>query len=153
MRKMIGVLRLMYRGEVAEGLELAKRYGIHDPGLRHLGMVLEAQKTGDWVTFENELQQSHLNSLYDPILLSGQLIATAQRGDWEEFRRLCHAVGQARFSPDMNSSLYLRSFALLGDVAAVECVCASSGHQLPYENREYWTAVAEQICEVCHGES
>jgi rhomboid protease GluP len=145
MRKMIGVLRLMYRGEVAAGLELAKRYGIHDPGLRHLGMVLEAQKTGDWATFENELQQSHLNSLYDPILLSGQLVATAQRSDWEEFRQLCHAVGQARFSPDMNSSLYLRSFALLGDVAAVECVCASSGHQLPYENREYWTAVAEQI--------
>ena len=145
MRKMIGVLRLMYSGDVAAGLELAKRYGIHDPGLRHLGMLLEAQKTGDWVTFENELQQSHLNNLCDSTLLSGQLIATAQRGGWEEFRQLCHQVGQARFSPDTNGSLYLKSFALLGDVAAVQCVCVSSGHQLPYENREFWTAVAEHI--------
>ena len=145
MRKMIGVLRLMYRGEGAAGLELAKQYGIHDPGLRHLALVIEAQKTGDWANFENELQKSNLNSLYDPILLSGQLVATAQRGDWEEFRQLCHQIGQARFAPDMNGSLYLRAFALLGDVAAVNCVCVSSGHQWPRENCEYWMAVAEQI--------
>lgn len=145
MRKMSEVLRRMYRGEVVAGLELARRYGIHDPGLRHLGMVIEAQKTGDWAAFESHLKQSHLSSLYDPVLLSGQLVATAQRGDWEEFKGLCHEVGQARFSPDMNAALYIRAFSLLGDVAAVRSVCTSSSRMIPYEIREYWTAVAEQI--------
>lgn len=144
-RKEIGVLRLMYIGDGAAALELAKQYGLHDPGLRHMEVFIEAQKTGDWAKFENELQESRLNSLYDSILLYGRLIATAQRGDWEEFRGLCHQVGQARFSPDTNGALYVQSFALLGDVAAVNYVCASSGHQLTRENREYWTAVAEQI--------
>ncbi|MFO1004706.1 MAG: rhomboid family intramembrane serine protease [Planctomycetaceae bacterium] len=145
MRKMSEVLRRMYRGEVAAGLELAKGYGILDPGLSHLGMVIEAQMTGDWAKFENDLKQSQLSSLHEPVLLLGQLVATAQRGEWEEFKGLCHEVGQARFAPDMNASLNLRAFALLGDLAAVRNVCASCSRMIPYENREYWTAVAEQI--------
>jgi rhomboid protease GluP len=108
-------------------------------------MVIDAQMTGDWTAFENELRQSHLSSLHDPVLLSGQLVATAQRGDWVEFNGLCHEVGQARFTPDMNAALDLRAFALLGDIAAVRSVCTSSSRMIPYETREFWTAVAEQI--------
>ncbi len=141
----IGVLDLMYRGELAAGLKLAQQYGGHDVALRCLAIVFEAQMSGHWEAFENQLVVEHLSGVHDPNLLAGQLSSAAERGAWEEFRDLCHRVSLASFTPDHNAALNLRAFALLGEVEAVQQVCTSGGHQLAFESREFWSAVADQV--------
>lgn len=143
--RMIGVLDRMYRGDVAAGLELAARNGGHDVSLRCLALVFEAQMSGRWDVFEDRLTLEHLRGIHDPNLLAGQLISSATRGAWEEFLNLCHRVKSSPFSPEHNATMYLRIFALLGEVEAAQQVCVSSGHQIAFETREYWSAVAEQV--------
>ena len=145
MRQMIGVLRHLYCGEVSAGLDLARQKGLYDPGIRHLGMVIEAQMTGQWAAFEQQLETIPFDGLSDPSLLSGKLIAVAERGAWADFSLLCRLIGQSRFSPDQNAALFLRAFAWLGDVVAVRNLCLSSSQLIAFEAREFWTAVAEQV--------
>ena len=145
MRRMIQVLNHLYRGEVSEGLQLAQQFGIHDPGIEHLGMVIDSQMTGDWEAFEHRILPLPFQGTTDPSLLSGLLQATAERGAWEEMFRLLPVISQSHFSAEQNAALSLRAFALLGDVATVQNLLLSGSHLLASEAREFWTAVAEQV--------
>lgn len=145
LRVMIQVLSFLHRGEIAKGLQLAQEKGVYDTGLRNLGWVLEAQMTGQWQEFEQNLAGFSWSSLSDPSLLAGKVQAVVERGDWEQLIRLCAIIGHARFSAEQNAGLYLRSFAVLGDVDTVQKLFISRGPLLSRENREFWMAVAEQV--------
>jgi rhomboid protease GluP len=73
------------------------------------------------------------------------VVAIAERGAWDELSRLCQRIGQVHFSPEQNSALYLRTFAVWGDLPTVRNLLLCSGHMLARDSREYWTAVAEQV--------
>ncbi len=145
LRPMIQILSLLYRGDISQGLQLAQEKGIFDTGLRNLALVLEAQMTGQWQLFEQKVNESSWSGLSDPSLLAGKVQAVAERGDWDELTRLCGIIAQTRFSAEQNAGLFLRVFAVLGDVSTVQDLLISRGPQLSRDNRNFWMAVAEQM--------
>ena len=145
MRQMISVLDEFYRGEVVAGTHLAQRLGIHDPGIQNLALVIDAQMTGHWAEFEHRLSQMPSQGTNDPSLLGGKILATAERGDWEELHRLCGVVSQVHCSPDQNAALAARTFAVLGDVSTMSNLLMGSGQLVAREGQEFWLAVAEQV--------
>ena len=145
LRRMVRVLHLLLQGNIAAGLQLASQYQMDDPAIIHLSEVLELQQTGDWQGFENRMLARFHRGVDDSSLLAGRLLATAQLGKWEEFADLCESVAHSSFSPEQNTGLQLRSWAILGDLAAVQSVLRASGHLQARENREFWLALAEQM--------
>ena len=145
LRYMIRILTHLYQGDVATGLQLARQVGISDPGIRSLGLVLQAQMSGHWLEFEYEMELLPDRGLSDPSLLAGKVQALAERGAWEELNRVCGLIGQAVFSAEHNAALNLRTFAVLGDVSTVRNVILGSSQLLAWETREFWLAVAEQV--------
>lgn len=156
LRQTVFVLQKLIQNDVEAGLELAARYAINDPAIVHLGEVLRLQQSCDWQGFETRMQARSDRGVWDSSMLSGRLLATAQLGQWAEFADLCEAVtrshsdslaernalSQATFSPEQNTGLQLRAWALLGEVAAVQSLIRASGHLQSHESREFWLAVA-----------
>jgi rhomboid protease GluP len=145
LRQMVRVLHLLLQGNIAAGLQLASQYRFHDPAIIHLGEVLELQQSGDWQGFEDRMQARFDRGVEDSSLLAGRLLATAHLGNWEAFADLCESVAHASFSPEQNTGLQLRAWAILGDLPAVQSVLRASGHLQARENREFWLALAEQM--------
>jgi membrane associated rhomboid family serine protease len=158
LRRTVFVLRELVQGDVEAGLRLAASSGISDPAIIHLGEVLRLQQSCDWQDFETRMQARSDRGVWDSSLLSGRLLATAHLGQWEEFANLCEAVAGSQsestserntlqhvvFSPEQNTGLQLRAWALLGDLPAVRSLIRASGHLQSHESREFWLAVAEQ---------
>ena len=145
LRVMIRVLISFNRGEVAAGLQLAEQLGLYDSGLRNLGLVTDSQMTGNWADFELQLALRHSTGLDDPSLLTGKIQSVTEREAWDELNRVYAIVGRARFSPEQDAALFLRAFAVLGDVITVQKLLQCSSHLISPNNREFWLAVAEQV--------
>ena len=142
MRRMIRVLPLFFRGQIADGLARAQQAGIEDVWLRNLAAVLNAQMSGQWEPLDAAFSRHGSD---DPNILVGKLQAAAERGDGNAFVQSCEAIAQSDFTAERSAVLHLRAFAILGEVDTVEKILLGHSSLIASETREFWLAVAERI--------
>ncbi len=142
MRRMLRVLPLFFRGQIAVGLARAKQAGIEDAWLRNLASVLSAQMSGQWESLAAAFPR---HGSEDPNLLVGRLQAAAERGDGNSFIETCEAIAASDFTAERSAVLHLRAFAILGEVDTVWKILLGHSSLIAGETREFWLAVAERI--------
>ncbi len=142
MRRMSRVLPLFFRGQISEGLARAQQSGIEDMWLRNLAAVLNAQMSGQWETFDAAFPG---HGWADPNILVGKLQAAAERGDGTAFVQICEVIAQSDFTAERSAVLYLRAFAILGEVDTVWKILLGHSSLIARETREFWLAVAERV--------
>ena len=141
MRRMLRVLPLFFRGQIADGLAIARRAGIDDVWLRNLAAVLDAQMSGLW---EPLIAGFPRQGWEDPNILVGRLQASAECGDGNAFVQTCEVIAQSEFTAERSAVLHLRAFAILGEVDTVSKILLGHSSLIAKETREFWQAVAER---------